>query len=43
MEWRRVLFGRPLKDREETGRKVIVPQGLAVLAPDALSSVAYGT
>ncbi|MCY0898913.1 MAG: APC family permease [Firmicutes bacterium] len=43
MDWRRVLFGRPLKDREETGRKVIVWQGLAVLAPDALSSVAYGT
>lgn len=43
MDWRRVLFGRPLKDREETGRKVVVWQGLSVLAPDALSSVAYGT
>ncbi|NMP22589.1 APC family permease [Sulfobacillus harzensis] len=43
MDWRRVLIGRPLKDREGTERKVNVFQGLAVLAPDALSSVAYGT
>lgn len=43
MDWRRVLFGRPLKDREEAGRKVVVWQGLSVLSPDALSSVAYGT
>lgn len=43
MDWRRVLFGRPLRDREETGRKVVVWQGLSVLSPDALSSVAYGT
>ncbi len=43
MNWRRVLFGRPLKSAEETGRQVVVWQGLSVLAPDALSSVAYGT
>ncbi len=43
MDWKRLMFGRPLKDREEGGRKVVVWQGLSVLAPDALSSVAYGT
>ncbi len=43
MNWRRVVFGRPIKDREEADRKVVVWQGLSVLSPDALSSVAYGT
>ncbi|SMC02581.1 amino acid/polyamine/organocation transporter, APC superfamily [Sulfobacillus thermosulfidooxidans DSM 9293] len=37
------LIGRPLKDREEQAVRVGVIEGLSVLAPDALSSVAYGT
>lgn len=40
---RTILFGRPIKDREAESRKVGVWEGLSVLAPDALSSVAYGT
>lgn len=40
--WSKV-FGRPLKDREEESIRVGVIAGLAVMAPDALSSVAYGT
>lgn len=43
MDWRRVVFGKPLKDKDEGGRRVGVVLGLPVLAPDALSSVAYGT
>lgn len=39
----RKVFGRPLKDREEEAIRVGVIAGLAVMAPDALSSVAYGT
>lgn len=43
MNFWHALIGRPLKDREEQSIRVGVIAGLSVLAPDALSSVAYGT
>lgn len=43
MDWRTLLFGRPLKNREAESTKVGIWEGLSVLSPDALSSVAYGT
>jgi amino acid transporter len=38
-----ILIGRPLKNRELRGERVGILSALSVLAPDALSSVAYGT
>lgn len=43
MNWRNILFGHPLKEREAASQQLGVWQGLSILAPDALSSVAYGT
>ena len=40
---RRVLIGKPLRSDELHHEQVDVLRGLSVLAPDALSSVAYGT
>lgn len=40
--WKRVIFGRPLKSSEQTSERLTKLRALAVLAPDALSSVAYG-
>ena len=37
-----VIIGRPLRSREASAEQVSVPEGLAALALDALSSVAYG-
>ncbi len=37
------LIGRPLKNRELRSERLRVLAGLSILAPDALSSVAYGT
>jgi len=39
---RRVLFGRPLKSSEQNAERLTKFRALAALAPDALSSVAYG-
>lgn len=43
MAFRQLLFGRPLRTDEERRLGVNVFGGLAILSPDALSSVAYGT
>lgn len=40
---KRWLVGRPLKTREDTRVKIGVLRGMAVMTPDALSSVAYAT
>ena len=41
--WRAIVFGHPIPDDESGHTRVSVLEGLAVLAPDAISSVAYGT
>ncbi|WP_054971031.1 APC family permease [Alicyclobacillus ferrooxydans] len=40
---KRILIGRPLKTRETSHAKIGVLKGMAVMTPDALSSVAYAT
>ncbi len=40
---KRLLIGRPLKTREHEHAKIGVIKGMAVMTPDALSSVAYAT
>lgn len=40
---KRLLIGRPLKTREMGHAKIGVIKGMAVMTPDALSSVAYAT
>jgi amino acid transporter len=40
---KRFLIGRALKNRELRGERLRTLAGLSILAPDALSSVAYGT
>ncbi|WP_436664131.1 APC family permease [Alicyclobacillus acidoterrestris] len=40
---KRLLIGRPLKTRESGHSKIGVLKGMAVMTPDALSSVAYAT
>lgn len=40
---KRLLIGRPLKTRENRDVKIGVLKGMAVMTPDALSSVAYAT
>ncbi|MCL6516689.1 APC family permease [Alicyclobacillus sp.] len=40
---KRWLVGRPLKTREQAHVKIGVLKGMAVMTPDALSSVAYAT
>lgn len=40
---KRLLIGRPLKTRESGDVKIGVFKGMAVMTPDALSSVAYAT
>lgn len=43
MTLKRFLIGRPLKTRELNSAKIGVLKGMAVMTPDALSSVAYAT
>ncbi len=43
MEWRKLLFGKPLETYRESEERLDVPLGLAVFAADALSSTAYAT
>lgn len=43
MQWRKMVLGQPLKTRDVESGQVGVWEGLSILAPDALSSVAYGT
>ncbi len=43
MAWKTVLFGRPLRSDEWQHEQVKEGAGFALLAPDAISSVAYGT
>ncbi|MHB1610706.1 MAG: APC family permease [Sulfobacillus sp.] len=43
MDWKSLIFGRPMKTRDSESAKLGLWQGLSILAPDALSSVAYGT
>lgn len=38
-----LIFGRPLKTKDQEKERLNVLAGLSLLAPDALSSVAYGT
>lgn len=40
---KRLLVGRPMKTRENQHTKIGVIKGMAVMTPDALSSVAYAT
>ncbi len=40
---KRVLVGKPLKTRENSHVKIGIFRGMAILTPDALSSVAYAT
>ncbi|MCF8566170.1 APC family permease [Alicyclobacillus tolerans] len=40
---KRLIIGRPLKSRDNTHAKIGVLKGMAVMTPDALSSVAYAT
>jgi amino acid transporter len=40
---KRLVVGRPLKTRESQQTRIGVLQGMALLTPDALSSVAYAT
>jgi amino acid transporter len=40
---KRLLVGRPLKTRETHHAKIGILRGMAVMTPDALSSVAYAT
>src|SRR5579875_3021194 len=40
---KRFLVGRPLKSREHHHAKIGIIKGMAVMTPDALSSVAYAT
>jgi amino acid transporter len=42
-QWKTLAFGRPLKSGELSHEQLSVLGGLALMAPDALSSVAYGT
>ncbi len=41
--YKRMLIGRPLKTRENQHAQIGVLKGMAVMTPDALSSVAYAT
>lgn len=41
--YKRVLIGKPLKTRENANAQIGVLKGMAVMTPDALSSVAYAT
>ena len=43
MPWKTILFGRPLRSDEWQHEQVNQWAGLALLAPNAISSVAYGT
>ncbi len=43
MPWKTILFGRPLRSDEWQHEQVNEWAGLALLAPNAISSVAYGT
>ncbi len=43
MPWKTTLFGRPLRSDEWQHEQVNQWAGLALLAPNAISSVAYGT
>ncbi len=43
MNWKALIFGRPMKTRDSETAKLGLWQGLSILSPDALSSVAYGT
>ena len=40
---KRILVGKPLKTREGQHVKIGILRGMAILTPDALSSVAYAT
>ena len=40
---KRFIVGRPLKTRESQHVKIGIFRGMAILTPDALSSVAYAT
>lgn len=41
--YKRVIIGKPLKTRENQHAQIGVLKGMAVMTPDALSSVAYAT
>jgi len=43
MEWRKLIFGKPLETNREHEERLNIPLGLAVFAADALSSTAYAT
>ncbi len=43
MKWKTLVFGPPVKSRDSETAKLGLWQGLSILSPDALSSVAYGT
>lgn len=43
MEWRKLIFGKPLESHREAHERLNIPLGLAVFAADALSSTAYAT
>lgn len=43
MEWRRLIFGKPLESNRESHERLNISLGLAVFAADALSSTAYAT